>query len=267
MRGSQMIVLHPFLGNRLRNHIVGPDFVIAEVALTPPLVLISFHAPSSSASQEQYEQSFSGLLDELSHLLSKSPPGTRLVLGSDLNTQLVPNPPTIGTWTNPSERSPDLLRANTAFGAMETLSMTVISSFFDLGPTRIAWPSAKKRGATDSTIDYVAVTSSLKGRVSVPSHFPTITTSDHIPLYLEVLAPKRDKRYRQHLIEHLLPSSDRVRLPTSWQPTNRTVLQERLAQDIPATLSELTTHIHQAAKAHTLWGQEHQSKRKFCFRD
>ena len=30
--------------------------------------------------------------------------------------------------------------------------MTVISSFFDVGPARAAWPSAKRRGATDSTM-------------------------------------------------------------------------------------------------------------------
>ena len=186
MRGSQMILLHPFLGNRLRNHVEGPDFVIVEVALVPPLILISYHAPSSSASPQQYQASFSHLQDEILHLQSRSPPGTRLILCGDLNTQLEPHYPTVGTWTNPSERPPDHLRANTALGAFEMLGMTVISSFFNVGPTRTAWPSAKRRGATDSTIDYIAVTSTLRGqflnlRTSRPSPQATILHFNSLP--------------------------------------------------------------------------------------
>ena len=214
-----MILLHPFLGNRLRRHLEGPDFVIAEVALTPPLILISYHAPTSSSTLEQYEASVSNLLDELSSFRARSPQGTRLVFCSDLNTQLVPHYPTVGTWTNPSERPPDLLRANSVLGAIETLGLTVISSFFDVGPMRLAWPTAKRHGDADSIIDYVAMSSNLHGYVSKPSAFPMVTTSDHVPLQLTVLTPKRDKRYRKHLMENLLPTSHRPKIPVAWQPT------------------------------------------------
>ena len=94
------------LGNRLRSHICGPDFVIAEVALVPPLILVSYHAPSNSATPEQFDLSLSHLLDELTDLQSKLPHTARLVVCSDLNTQLIPQAPIIGPWTNPSERPP-----------------------------------------------------------------------------------------------------------------------------------------------------------------
>ena len=248
-----MILLHPFLGNRLRTHFLGPDFVIAEVALLPPLIVVSYHAPSSSATQEQYDTSISSLLSELTHLKSRSPPGTRLVLCGDLNAQLQSHPLVVGPWTNPCDRPPDLLRANSFLGAVEMLDLTVISSFFDLGPTRLAWPSAKRRGDTDSVIDYIAMTSTLKGSVKIPTQFPTITTSDHLPLHLTALAPVRDKRHRKHLMEKLLPTKTGTRIATTWKPKDEAAFRADLAHQIPATLQDLTTHMQHKAREHTQW--------------
>ena len=92
-RGAQMLLLHPVLGARIRNHSFGQDFVIVELALQPPLILISYHAPSNAAGPEQYDLSLSILVDELVLIKNRSQQGTRLVLCTDLNTQLNANPP------------------------------------------------------------------------------------------------------------------------------------------------------------------------------
>ena len=184
------------------------------------------------------------------------------MLCADLNTQLQPHEPTIGTWTNPNDRPPDLLRATTVLGAVEMLGMTVTSSFFDVGPTRVAWPAAKRRGELDTTIDYIAMTSTLKGYVSSPAHFPRITSSDHHPLQLTVLAPQRDKKYRRHLIEHLLPQTTHPRIPTTWQPKNPASFRRALGKDLPDTLQGLTEHAYKTAREHTRWESQTDSPKK-----
>ena len=61
------------LSKRLRRHVVGPDYVIAELALGPPVLVISHHAPSARAKDDKYQDSFDGLLSDLEALPPPSP--------------------------------------------------------------------------------------------------------------------------------------------------------------------------------------------------
>ena len=134
------------------------------------------------------------------------------------------------------------------------LGLTVISSFFDVGPTRLAWPSAKRRGDSDSIIDYIAMTSALKGYVSKPQSFPEIATSDHLPIQLTVLAPKRDRRLRKRLFEEMMPRNNPMRLPASWRPAQKQTLKQELSQNIPPDLTQLGEVSLAIAKKNTNWG-------------
>ena len=105
MRGATMILLNQRASKRLRRHIIAQDYVIAELAMIPPVLIISHHAPSAHAKDDEYQDSFDRLLADIESL---NPPhrntNIRLIWCCDLNTQVNAHPPDIGPWTNGGER-------------------------------------------------------------------------------------------------------------------------------------------------------------------
>ena len=83
-----MLVLSQRLGSRLKNYIFGEWYVIALIAVSPPLLLASLHALTANHGQETFETCFSSFLSDLEVLGLSRIPGTRLVIGADLNVLL-----------------------------------------------------------------------------------------------------------------------------------------------------------------------------------
>ena len=127
-----------------------------------------------------------------------------MILCGDFNTQLSPCDSVVGQYTNAGERAEDAPRATFVLGLLQSLHLRAVSTFADTSPTRRPWPSAKRKGECDSTIDFICATDNLVGGIGSPQGFPLTISSDHSPLWLQVLAPYKDKRKRRRLMEHLL---------------------------------------------------------------
>ena len=68
MRGSTMVLLHPRLGQRVRRTCQGADYSIVELAVSPPLLVASWHAPSNSAGPDAYQASLNTLQADIEYL-------------------------------------------------------------------------------------------------------------------------------------------------------------------------------------------------------
>ena len=181
MRGAAMILLNQRVSKRLRRHVIAQDYVIAELAMIPPVLIISHHAPSSHAKDDEYQDSFDRLLADIESL---HPPhsGTniRLIWCCDLNTQVNAHPPDIGPWTNGGEREGESGRAATVSGAIQTLSLKIF-------PLSLIWDLRGLRGQEQGQT--VLLTSSLlrppsRGRSKLPllSLHMSLAITDHCTL-------------------------------------------------------------------------------------
>ena len=119
-RGATVLVLSPRLGRRLKNYILGSWYVIAHISMSPPLLLVSLHAPTANHGQDAFETCFSSLLSDLEVLGLHSVPGIRLIIGSDLNVQVNANPPFFGDFVGTGERLGEAPRAGVIQGVVAT---------------------------------------------------------------------------------------------------------------------------------------------------
>ena len=248
-----MILLNQRVSKRLRRHVIAQDYVIAELGMVPPVLIISHHAPSSHAKDDEYQDSFDRLLADIESL---HPPHSntniRLIWCCDLNTQVNAHPPDIGPWTNGGEREGESGRAATVSGAIQTLSLKIFSTFVDLGFTRFAWPGARKGENSNSIIDFIIATPSLKGTVEIADTFPTHVSSDHKPLHFRTLAPKRDKRQRRRLMEKYLRMNNQYpRLPANWTPQDPNHFKHDFHHIKATNLQDFSQQAQTIARKHT----------------
>ena len=84
-----------------------------------------------------------------------------------------------------------------------------------------------------------------------------------MPLQIRVLAPKRDKCRRKHLVEKILwaPSWDK-RVPTTWAPSDPIKYRESLAAIKPTSLEDLTNQVRTVTKQHTAKKQHKDQEHK-----
>ena len=247
-----MILLRNQLGLRVRRTCSGDDYVLVEIALAPPLILGSWHAPSTTAGHEVFLDSLAKIQADYEYLVGPANPhGARLVLCGDFNTQLNTFDSVIGDYVGTGERQEDVPRATAVLGLAQTLALKVFSTFSDIGPTRSPWPSAKRRGAEDSIIDFTCASDQLIGRVAKPELFPRSTASDHCPLWIRLLAPKRDRRCRKRLMEGVLKSFGPNHLPSAWEPDDKRAFDKSLAEVVPESLEHLASSAVNIAKQHT----------------
>ena len=254
-RGSNMIVLHPRLGRRIRRWALGDDFAVCELAMCPPLIIATWHAPSVTAGQEAFDQSLSHLQSELEYLRGKHAQSTRLVVCGDLNCQLVAHDPLIGQFGCAIERPSDAARACSLHGALFSDDLKVHSSFHNLGPTRHPWPQAAKKGEKPTIIDFACASSKLQARVFIPEKFPTVTRSDHIPTSIHLLAPKHDKRRRAKLMEGVL-RKPAGHLSATWAPRNADDFKREIQGLQPEGLQQFATNVVEVARRHTQYNNQ-----------
>ena len=152
-RGATMLVLSQRLGNRLKNYIFGDWYVIAHIAVSPPLLLASLHAPTANHGQETFETCFSSFLSDLEALGLNRIPGIRLVIGADLNVQLNTNPPFFGDFVGTGERWGEAPRAGGIQGVVATLNLSAPTTFTNTGPTRRAWSTQSNSQEEGTIID------------------------------------------------------------------------------------------------------------------
>ena len=247
-----MILLNHRLGQRVRRTCYGGDYVLVEVATVPPLLICCWHAPSLSSGPEAYEESIAHLQADIEYLTGRgSPHGTRLVLCGDFNTQLDPFEEVVGKFVSTGERPDDAPRATKVLGLLQTLALKAFSTFSDIGFTRSPWPAEKRRGEEDSVIDIICASSGLVGQAKSPPNFPCVSTSDHHPIQVTLLAPTRDKKKRKKMMEALLQQYGRNRLNAGWEPTNPKSFKQELSEVQPRTLTQFAAETVQVAKRHT----------------
>ena len=203
MRGATMIVLNKRLGDRMRQHSIGTDYVIAHLALSPPILLISYHAPSNSLGPEVYQASLDNLVNDIQTLGWNPASGIRLMICGDFNTQVSEHEGVVGQYTNGGERANDVPRANMILGVAHHLHLRLFSTYHQLGLTRVPWRRALAKGDAESLIDHIAATNTIKCQIQIAHNFPTLTISDHKPIQATALAPKRDRRLRKQLMENI----------------------------------------------------------------
>ena len=248
-RGATMLLLHPRLGRRLRRRAIGPDYVLAEIALRPPVVICSWHAPSVSAGVDAFETSLEMLLDELRNFRELASGSTRLVLAGDFNCQLSENAENIGQFGKTCERREDLMRACHVHGALSVHDLRVFSSYVDYGPTRFPWPMAAAKGDSATVLDFICA-SSLQGEKADLEFFPQIARSDHIPIGMRFLAPVQDRRRRRKLMENVLAPSCKGGLPAKWVAKDREQFKKELEGVQPDTLGQLAEQTVALARRH-----------------
>ena len=252
MRGATMIVLNKRLGDRLRQHSIGTDYVIAHIAMSPPILLISYHAPSNSLGPEVYQASLDNLVNDIETLGWKPTSGIRLILCGDFNSQVSEHEGVVGKYTNGGERANDAPRANMILGVAHHLHLRLFSTYHQLGPTRVPWRGALAKGETASLIDHIAATNTTKCQIQIAHTFPTLTISDHKPIKATILAPKKDRRRRKQLMETILTQNVNSRkLPAHWKPHDPKAFQKELANLTPTSLQDLTQACYETARKHS----------------
>ena len=114
------------------------------------------------------------------------------------------------------------------------------------------WTSSTHSREEGTIIDFILTTQSLTTQVIHPAVLPVSTHSDHMPLQLRALAPKRDKLRRRRLMEHVIwaPTWDK-RVPTTWAPADPKAFCQKLESLQPRNLTELTEQVREVTKQQT----------------
>ena len=105
--GSPHLLLNQRLGSRLRRTTLHTHYVIAEIGLAPPLITFSLYLPAHSAhSDASFETILEDFTRDLRHM-HQSSPGSFVLGGGDVNTQMVKLPGLVGKHTGSVERACD----------------------------------------------------------------------------------------------------------------------------------------------------------------
>ena len=137
-------------------------------------------------------------------------------------------------------------------GVAHHLHLRLFSTYHQLGPTRVPWRRALAKGDTESLIDHVAATNTIKCQIQIAHNFPTLTISDHKPIQATALAPKRDRRLRKHMMENILAQNvNNRKLPAHWKPHDPQAFQKELASITPTSLQDLTQNCYNTARKHS----------------
>ena len=199
-----------------------------------------------------YQNSLDNLVNDIQTLGWHPASGIRLMICGDFNSQVSEHEGVVGRYTNGGERATDVPRANMILGVAHQLHLRLFSTYHQLGPTRVPWRGALARGDTASLMDHIAVTNTTKCQIQIAQDFPTLTISDHTVIQATVLAPKRDRRQRKHLMENILAQNVQShKLPANWKPHNPQAFQTELATITPTSLQGLTQACYDTARRHS----------------
>ena len=256
-----MMLLSPRLGPYIRRYRIGRYHVAAELGLTPPLIVASVHAPASNHPLDEYEFAFEELTTDLKALSLGLSNSARLVVAGDLNVPLGPNPPWVGNGGQTCERSGDIARAHIVLGALSPQNLIATTTFQSHGPTRIPWDKTSQDRGT--VLDYIWCTAALKTLRVHPPNLPTNTVSDHLPLEVWVLAPKKDRRKRKQTFNTLVAKRDwQTRLPTQWKPADPNTHKDAMQQLQPPDIQTLTEQSVIIAKQFATYATTYQNDKQ-----
>ena len=247
--GAPQLLLNRRLGSRLRQWTTHPNYVIASVGTTPPLLLFSLYLPAqNSQGIAPFEHTLQTFQEDLQRMQSNSP-GSFVLGAADCNTQLRPMPGHVGPWTGASERLADQERTDLLHCALATLGLIAPSSYVDLGPTRTPWPG-QAPSQQPSVIDYLFASPKIKCNVQ-SDNLPTPDTStDHNPIGMVAYAPYASRRDRRKQFEAQQANNSywKDRLPAQWTPSSQLAFRNRIKHTRLTSLTQIPTLLHDAAK-------------------
>ena len=264
--GAPHLVLNPRLGSRLRNWETHPNFVLASVGTTPPVILFSLYLPAHSThGSSPFERVWEEFNQKLQEMQAHRP-GSFVLGGADCNTQLRVQPGQVGGYNGANERPHDQERADLLLGTLAALGLTAPTSYHNLGPTRFPWPGQLPR-QHPSVIDYIFASHQLHTKVHTTNPPQPATSTDHIPIGLTAHAPHRSRKDRRAQFEKLLSRNRqrKRRLPTNWAPGNNTDIYLKLRTHRFHSLSEVAPVLLDTACSQDSAADKSQAKKQQLF--
>ena len=98
-----MIVLNPRLGSRLRTYSASEHHVIAQLGMSPPIVIFSIHLPPASLGLGPFEAAVDAFLTDMNELRDATP-GACLLGSGDFNSPLQPQKGIVGKHVGAIDR-------------------------------------------------------------------------------------------------------------------------------------------------------------------
>ena len=223
--------------------------VLASFALHPPVVVFSLYLPAAAHGTDDFDKALDRFSQDLT-IITHSTPGSRLLGGADLNTQLAPFGRRIGKHVGTGERSWEG-RRNTALRELLTHhDLRVSSTFAPYPSTRSPWPGQTQKHPT--VIDFLFTSPDVQTELWPYTHIHPGVRSDHRPIGLAATAhpPKRHLWKIQWNNAFAPPVDWNNHIPTNWQPTQPGQWARDLRNMHFSNLEDLAPALIQATKAH-----------------
>ena len=201
--GAAHLILAPRIGRRIRRTTIHSHYVIAEVGMTPPLIMFSLYLPPfGTHGAFLFEEVLAQFQIDL-QTMHQASPGSFILGGTDGNTELRETGGLIGRYNGTGERPQDLERTDSFQGFLSAVGVKASSSYYDFGPTRYPWPGQSDKQAP-SVIDYIVASPKLITK-PLTKDLPIIdVATDHRPIGMEAQAPYKSRKDRRRQFEHLL---------------------------------------------------------------
>ena len=151
--GAPMIILNPRLGSRLRTFRASEHHVIAQLGMSPPILIFSIHLPPASLGLTLFEAAIDAFLVDMNELRDATP-GACLLGGGNCNTPLQPQKGIVGKHVGAIDRRGNTDRSDSLAHLLATLSLKADTTFSNYGPTRTPW-AGQKQNKRGSVIDYI----------------------------------------------------------------------------------------------------------------
>ena len=247
--GAPQLLLNRRMGARLRKWTLHPNYVIAAVGMTPPIVVFSLYLPAqNSQGIAPFEHTLQTFQEDLQRMQASSP-GSFVLGAADCNTQLRPMPGHVGPWTGTNERLADQERTDLLLCTLASLGLTVPSSYVDLGPTRTPWPG-QAPSQQPSVIDYIFASPKIHCKMHCHDLPTPDTSTDHHPIGLTAHAPYSNRRERrlQFQAQQAEKNLWKDRLPAQWSPGNIQTLRNSLKKSRLKSLEQVPQILKDAAR-------------------
>ena len=261
--GAPQLLLNRRMGARLRKWTLHPNYVIAAVGMTPPVIIFTLYLPAqNSQGIAPFEQTLHTFQEDLQRMQT-STPGSFVLGAADCNTQLRQMPGHVGPWTGTNDRLADLERTDLLLCALASLGLTVPSSYVDLGPTRTPWPG-QAPSQQPSVIDYIFASPKIHCNMHCEDLPTPDTSTDHHPIGVTAQAPYASRRDRRQQFEAQQAGHSfwKDRLPAQWSPGNLHSLRNSLKKHRLKSLTQVPEILKDAARdAPSTEGTRHLTKR------
>ena len=257
--GSPQLILNNRVGSRLRRTKLHTHYVMAEVAMVPPVILFSLYLPPHAAhSVDSFEETLESFTKDLGSLHHSSP-GSFVLGGGDCNVQPIPTQDLVGSFVGTLDRACDQERQGQLTALLAGMGMKLPTTFADTGPTRTPWPGQKQQ---PSKIDFIFCSSKLTTKLHTDDLPTPCTSTDHKPVGLTAHAPYASRKERRRQFEQLLGRQhNQNNIHTRWAPANEFKFAQRIRSLHFDTLSEVADKLTTIAKEENACANAH-SKQK-----